>query len=164
MAEISSNERMEKIVSLCRRRGFIFQSSEIYGGLNGLWDYGPLGVELKRNIKEAWWRDMVSAHNERVQFDGAPRPFQMVGIESSIIMHPRVWKTSGHYDLFHDMMLDCRESKRRYRYDHIKGAWVEHDGQKVFVTCITDGDAKEEITRRALLSVSYTHLTLPTKA
>ena len=117
MAEISSNERMEKIVSLCRRRGFIFQSSEIYGGLNGLWDYGPLGVELKRNIKEAWWCDMVSAHNDRVQLDGAPRPFQMVGIESSIIMHPRVWKTSGHYDLFNDMMVDCRESKRRYRYD-----------------------------------------------
>ena len=150
MAGTHINDRMEKIVSLCRRRGFVFQSSEIYGGLNGLWDYGPLGVELKRNIKEAWWRDMVTAHNERVQPEGAPRPFQMVGIESSIIMHPRVWKTSGHYDLFHDMMVDCRESKRRYRYDHIKGSWVEHDGQKVFVTCITDGDAKEEITRRAL--------------
>ena len=65
MAETNSNDRMEKIVSLCRRRGFIFQSSEIYGGLNGLWDYGPLGVALKRNIKEAWWRDMVTAHNER---------------------------------------------------------------------------------------------------
>jgi glycyl-tRNA synthetase len=150
MAETNSNDRMEKIVSLCRRRGFIFQSSEIYGGLNGLWDYGPLGVALKRSIKEAWWRDMVTAHNERVQPEGAPRPFQMTGIESSIIMHPRVWKTSGHYDLFSDMMVDCRESKRRYRHDHIKGAWVEHDGQKVFVTCVTDGDAKEEITRRAL--------------
>ena len=95
MAETNSNDRMEKIVSLCRRRGFIFQSSEIYGGLNGLWDYGPLGVALKRNIKEAWWRDMVTAHNERVQPEGAPRPFQMTGIESSIIMHPRVWKTSA---------------------------------------------------------------------
>jgi glycyl-tRNA synthetase len=150
MAVTNSNERMEKIVSLCRRRGFVFQSSEIYGGLNGLWDYGPLGIELKRNIKEAWWRDMVTTHNERVQPEGAPRPFQMTGIESSIIMHPRVWKTSGHYDLFHDMMVDCRESKRRYRHDHIKGAWVEHEGQKAFVTCVTDGDAKEEIAKRAL--------------
>ena len=150
MAGTNSNERMEKIVSLCRRRGFVFQSSEIYGGLNGLWDYGPLGIGLKRNIKEAWWRDMVTAHNERVQPEGAPRSFQMVGIETSIIMHPRVWKTSGHYDLFHDMMVDCRESKRRYRHDHIKGAWVEHDGRKAFVTCVTDGDSKEEITRRAL--------------
>ncbi|HAL03607.1 MAG TPA: glycine--tRNA ligase, partial [Verrucomicrobiales bacterium] len=112
---------MEKIVSLCKRRGFVFQSSEIYGGLNGLWDYGPLGIELKRNIKNAWWADMVTSHNERIQPEGAPRSFQMTGIESSIIMHPRVWKTSGHYDLFHDLMVDCRESKRRYRYDHIKG-------------------------------------------
>ena len=150
MAESNKNERMEKIVSLCKRRGFVFQSSEIYGGLNGLWDYGPLGIELKRNIKNAWWADMVTSHNERIQPEGAPRSFQMTGIESSIIMHPRVWKTSGHYDLFHDLMVDCRESKRRYRYDHIKGAWVEHGEQKVFVSCITDGDAKEEITRRAL--------------
>ena len=150
MDEINKNERMEKIVSLCKRRGFVFQSSEIYGGLNGLWDYGPLGIELKRNIKNAWWADMVTAHNERIQPKGAPRQFQMTGIESSIIMHPRVWKTSGHYDLFHDMMVDCRETKRRYRYDHIKGAWIEYDDQKVFISCITDGDAREEITKRAL--------------
>ena len=150
MDEINKNERMEKIVSLCKRRGFVFQSSEIYGGLNGLWDYGPLGIELKRNIKNAWWADMVTAHHERIQPKGAPRQFQMTGIESSIIMHPRVWKTSGHYDLFHDMMVDCRETKRRYRYDHIKGAWIEYDDQKVFISCITDGDAREEITKRAL--------------
>ena len=150
MDEINKNERMEKIVSLCKRRGFVFQSSEIYGGLNGLWDYGPLGIELKRNIKNAWWADMVTAHNERIQPKGAPRQFQMTGIESSIIMHPRVWKTSGHYDLFHDMMVDCRETKRRYRYDHIKGAWIEYGDQKVFISCITDGDAREEITKRAL--------------
>ena len=110
---------MDAIVSLCKRRGFVFQSSEIYGGLNGLWDYGPLGVELKRNIKDAWWRDMITTHDELDQPEGAPRKFQMVGIESSIIMHPRVWKTSGHYDLFHDQMVDCRTCKARFRADHV---------------------------------------------
>ena len=99
---------MDKLVALCRRRGFLFQSSEIYGGLNGFWDYGPLGVELKRNIKEAWWRDMVTGHNELVKPAGAPATFEMVGLDSSIIMHPQVWKCSGHYDLFVDKMVDCR--------------------------------------------------------
>ena len=86
----------------------MFQSSEIYGGLNGFWDYGPLGVELKRNIKEAWWRDMVTGHNELVKPAGAPSTYEMVGLDCTIIMHPQVWKCSGHYDLFHDMMVDCR--------------------------------------------------------
>ena len=86
---------MDAIVALCKRRGFVFQSSEIYGGFSGLWDYGPLGVELKRNIKETWWRDMITTHDELDQPEGAPRRFQMVGIESSVIMHPRVWKTSA---------------------------------------------------------------------
>ena len=104
---------MDKLVALCRRRGFLFQSSEIYGGLNGFWDYGPLGVELKRNIKEAWWRDMVSGHNELVAPAGAPAPYEMVGLDCTIIMHPQVWKVSGHYDLFCDMMVDCRQTKKR---------------------------------------------------
>ncbi|MEX2317196.1 MAG: glycine--tRNA ligase [Pirellulales bacterium] len=110
---------MDKLVSLCRRRGFLFQSSEIYGGLNGFWDYGPLGVELKRNIKEAWWRDMVAGHNELVKPPGAPSTYEMVGLDCSIIMHPQVWKVSGHYDLFHDMMVDCKECKGRWRADHL---------------------------------------------
>ena len=110
---------MDAIVSLCKRRGFVFQSSEIYGGLKGLWDYGPLGVELKRNIKEVWWRDMITTHDELAQPEGTPSTFQMVGIESSIIMHPRVWKTSGHYDLFADQMVDCRTCKSRFRADHV---------------------------------------------
>jgi glycyl-tRNA synthetase len=112
---------MDKLVSLCRRRGFLFQSSEIYGGLNGFWDYGPLGVELKRNIKEAWWRDMVTGHNELVKPAGVPSTYEMVGLDSSIIMHPQVWKVSGHYDLFHDMMVDCRTvgCKGRFRADHL---------------------------------------------
>src|SRR5213079_2971973 len=97
---------MEKLVALCRRRGFIFQSSEIYGGINGFWDYGPLGVELKRNLKDAWWKDMV--HNRE----------DMVGLDCAIIMHPQVWKVSGHYDLFADMMQTCRQCKKLYRSDH----------------------------------------------
>ncbi|NOX56446.1 MAG: glycine--tRNA ligase [Planctomycetes bacterium] len=111
---------MDVIVALCRRRGFLFQSSEIYGGLNGFWDYGPLGVELKRNVREAWWRDMVTSHNELVTPSGAPRPYAMVGLETSIIMHPQVWKCSGHYDMFHDMMVDCKECKARFRADQIQ--------------------------------------------
>src|SRR5258707_13486057 len=77
---------MDKIVALCKRRGFIYQSSEIYGGLNGFWDYGPLGVELKRNVKEAWWRDMITNHDEFSTPPGAPQPFSMVGLDCSIIM------------------------------------------------------------------------------
>jgi glycyl-tRNA synthetase len=112
---------MEKLVSLCKRRGFLFQSSEIYGGLNGFWDYGPLGVELKRNIKEAWWRDMVTSHDDLKVPTGAPEAYEMVGLDCSIIMHPQVWKVSGHYDLFVDKMVDCRTEgcKGRFRLDHI---------------------------------------------
>jgi glycyl-tRNA synthetase len=118
---------MDKLVALCRRRGFLFQSSEIYGGLNGFWDYGPLGVELKRNIKDAWWRDMVSAHNELVKPAGAPTPYEMVGLDSSIVMHPQVWKCSGHYDLFADKMQTCRQCKKLFRADHIEGM---HEGSE----------------------------------
>ena len=112
---------MEKLVSLCKRRGFMFQSSEIYGGLNGFWDYGPLGVELKRNIKEAWWRDMVTGHDELAVASGAPATYEMTGLDCTIIMHPQVWKCSGHYDLFCDLMVDCKAEgcKGRFRSDHI---------------------------------------------
>ncbi|HEX4131940.1 MAG TPA: glycine--tRNA ligase [Pirellulales bacterium] len=115
---------MEKLVSLCKRRGFLFQSSEIYGGLNGFWDYGPLGVELKRNIKEAWWRDMVTGHDDLAAPAGAPEAYEMVGLDSTIIMHPQVWKCSGHYDLFVDKMVDCRTEgcKGRWRIDHLKSS------------------------------------------
>ena len=110
---------MEKIVALCKRRGFIFQNSEIYGGQNGFWDYGPLGVELKRNVREAWWRDMVGSNDPWTTPAGAPSAFHMVGVETSIIMHPQVWKCSGHYDMFVDQMVDCRECKGRFRGDHM---------------------------------------------
>ncbi len=112
---------MEKLVSLCKRRGFLFQSSEIYGGLNGFWDYGPLGVELKRNIKDAWWQDMVTSHDELTVAEGAPSTHEMTGLDCTIIMHPQVWKCSGHFDLFCDMMVDCRAEgcKGRFRVDHV---------------------------------------------
>jgi len=131
---------MEKIVALCKRRGFIFQSSEIYGGVNGFWDYGPLGVELKRNIKEAWWNDMV--HHSPLGPDG--QEFSMVGLDSSIIMHPQVWKVSGHYDLFADKMVDCRECKRRFRADKV---FVVNVGSVFYIGVEADGmaGAKEEL-------------------
>ncbi len=98
---------MEKIVSLCRRRGFIFPSSEIYGGLSSCWDYGPLGVELKRNIKEAWWRAMVQEHDD------------VVGLDSSILMHPQVWAASGHLEGFADPMVECQNCHQRFRPDQV---------------------------------------------
>ena len=112
---------MEKLVSLCKRRGFLFQSSEIYGGINGFWDYGPLGVELKRNIKAAWWHDMVTSHDELTPPAGAPSTYEMTGLDCTIIMHPQVWKCSGHFDLFSDEMVDCRAEgcKGRFRADHL---------------------------------------------
>ncbi len=112
-----SVEVMEKIVALCRRRGFIFGSSEIYGGIGGFWDYGPLGCELKRNIKDAWWNDMV--RNPPPGPGG--REFQMVGVDCSIIMNPKVWEASGHATGFSDPMVDCSVCKKRFREDKI---WV----------------------------------------
>jgi glycyl-tRNA synthetase len=108
---------MEKLVALCRRKGFIFQSSEIYGGINGFWDYGPLGVLLKKNIKDAWWHDMVM--NPPPGPDG--QEIQMAGIDCAIIMNPRVWEASGHVGGFADQMVDCRACKARLRADKV---WV----------------------------------------
>ena len=99
---------MDKIVALCKRRGFIFQSSEIYGGLNGAWDYGPLGVELKRNLKDYWWKSMTQLRDDIVGFDG------------SILMNAAVWKASGHVDTFSDPLVECLLTKKRYRADQIE--------------------------------------------
>ncbi|MBY0587735.1 glycine--tRNA ligase [bacterium] len=110
---------MEKLVSLCKRRGFVFPSSEIYGGLNGCWDYGPLGVELKRNIKEAWWKDMVAGHDDVSTLNGAPSAYSMVGVDCSILMNPQVWVASGHVGGFSDPMVDCKGCKGRFRADQI---------------------------------------------
>jgi glycyl-tRNA synthetase len=106
---------MEKLVALCRRKGFIFGSSEIYGGLNGFWDYGPLGVELKNNIKAAWWHDMV--RNPPLGPDGDE--IAMVGVDCSIIMNPKVWEASGHVGGFSDPMVDCKLCKARFRADQL---------------------------------------------
>src|SRR2546429_9819515 len=116
-------QRMEKIVSLCKLRGFIFQSSEIYGGLNGLWDYGPLGVELKRNLKNYWWRVMVHERDD------------VVGMDGSILMNRAVWKASGHEDTFTDPMVDCRSCKARLRVDQI----TEKKGAKQCPVCGGEG-------------------------
>lgn len=106
--EQASSVDMEKIVSLCKRRGFIFQSSEIYGGLGSSWDYGPLGVELKRNIKEAWWKAAVQGRDD------------MVGLDSSILMHPQIWVASGHVKEFADPLVDCKSCRQRWRADDLK--------------------------------------------
>ncbi|MBM4092353.1 MAG: glycine--tRNA ligase, partial [Planctomycetes bacterium] len=113
--------------------------------------YGPLGVELKRNVREAWWRDMVTGHNDLATLPGAPESFEMTGLDCTIIMHPQVWKCSGHYDLFHDQMVDCRESKRRYRYDQVRGRWVEAKGDRIFVATVAEtADEQDDVQRRAL--------------
>lgn len=108
MAEPKENVLMEKITSLCKRRGFIFQSSEIYGGIQGFWDYGPLGAELKRNVKELWWSTMTRLRDD------------VVGLEATIIMHPAIWRASGHVDTFSDPMCDCLLTKKRFRADQIE--------------------------------------------
>jgi len=104
---VASKASMEKIVSLAKRRGFVFQSSEIYGGLNGCWDYGPVGVELKNNVKREWWRSSVTERDD------------MAGVDCTILMHPRVWEASGHVSGFTDPMVDCKTCKGRFRADHL---------------------------------------------
>jgi glycyl-tRNA synthetase len=111
---------MEKIVALCKRRGFVFQSSEIYGGINGFWDYGPAGAELKRNIKEAWWNDVVRSRTD------------VVGIDGTIITHPRVWEASGHVESFTDPMVDCKKCKGRWRADQLPDTKCPEGGPHEF--------------------------------
>ena len=101
--------QFEALVSLCKRRGFVFPGSEIYGGIGGFWDYGPLGVEMKNNIKRVWWQAMVQERDD------------VVGIDAAVIMNPRVWEASGHVATFTDPMIDCRNCKKRFRADHIEG-------------------------------------------
>jgi len=129
---------MEAIVSLAKRRGFVFPSSEIYGGLNGFFDYGPLGVELKKNIRDAWWRDMVQRRDD------------VVGIETSIIMHPKVWQASGHVDGFTDPLVDCKVSKQRYRADQLFFSPVVIDGQTVaYVSALESEDTAAQLQAAA---------------
>jgi glycyl-tRNA synthetase len=124
-----NSKLMEKIVSLCKRRGFIFQSSEIYGGINGFWDYGPLGAELKRNLRDAWWRAMTRERED------------VLGLDATIIMHPDIWKASGHVDTFCDMMVDCKKCKGRFRADHIDDISCPEKPSKCVGEC--DGEKTE---------------------
>ncbi|MBX7044846.1 MAG: glycine--tRNA ligase [Ignavibacteria bacterium] len=117
MAGNTKNDTMEKIVSLAKRKGFVFQSSEIYGGLNGCWDYGPLGVELLRNIKEAWWKEMTLRED-------------IEGLDAAILMHPKVWEASGHIENFTDPLVDCKECKARFRADQLDDVECGNKGYK----------------------------------
>tara|TARA_R110000868_G_scaffold294140_1_gene554736 strand:- start:104079 stop:105530 length:1452 start_codon:yes stop_codon:yes gene_type:complete len=118
---MSNLDSLDKIVSLSKARGFIFQSSEIYGGLSAVYDYGPLGVELKRNIRNAWWKEMTQRHDN------------IVGLDAAIFMHPKVWEASGHVGGFNDPMIDDKQSKKRYRADMLIEQYIlklEKDGKK----------------------------------
>ena len=129
---------MDKLTALCKRRGFIYQSSEIYGGIGGFWDYGPLGVELKRNIKDLWWHDMVT--NPPIGPDG--HEVEMVGVDCSIIMNPKVWEASGHATGFADPMVDCKECKARFRLDKVFQVMVSRpDGGAEFAHFSVEADS-----------------------
>ena len=141
---VESSELMEKLVALTKRRGFLFQSSEIYGGINGAWDYGPLGVELKRNVKDAWWRAVVRDRDD------------VVGLDSSILMHPMVWKASGHVSNFADPMVDCKKCKKRYRVDEIE---PEYETTGKVPTQCPDPKCKGELTAARKFNLMFeTHL------
>ncbi|MBN1301257.1 MAG: glycine--tRNA ligase [Melioribacteraceae bacterium] len=136
IAQKNQNSVVEKIVSLAKRRGFVFQSSEIYGGLNGCWDYGPLGVELLKNIKEEWWKSMT--YREDVE-----------GLDASILMHPRVWEASGHVENFTDPMIDCKQCKARFRVDTLGDA-INEKKKKKFIEALSErlSGEKAEIFNR----------------
>ena len=136
MTEQTPTVEMEKLVSLCRRRGFIFPSSEIYGGLSSCWDYGPLGVELKRNIKQAWWRAVVQERDD------------MVGLDASILMHPQTWKASGHLEGFTDPLVECQNCHQRFRPDQVPV--VKKDGNPPrYVTAPDDGQLALKLGRES---------------
>ena len=139
--QTSPANKMKNLVALCKRRGFIFPASEIYGGINGFWDYGPLGVELKNNLAQSWWRRMVTT--PPIGPDGLP--LQIVGLDSAIIQNPKVWEASGHVGGFSDPMVDCRETKARYRADHLIVIYPE--GAE-FGAAVNEGATKEEIEKR----------------
>src|SRR5512146_2309977 len=103
-----NKELMDKLTSLCKRRGFVFQSSEIYGGIGGFWDYGPLGIELKNNIKQAWWKAMVQDRGD------------IVGLDAAVVMNPQVWVASGHVATFSDPLVECTNCHHRFRADQLK--------------------------------------------
>jgi glycyl-tRNA synthetase len=128
---------MENVINLCKRRGFVFQSSEIYGGYNGFFDYGPLGSELKKNIKDAWWQDMVRRRDD------------IVGLDSTIIHHPTTWRASGHVDNFTDPMVDCKESKQRFRADQLFFAPVIVAGETIGYVSVMEDEGMQAKAEQA---------------
>ncbi len=136
---------MKEIVALCKRRGFIFAASDIYGGINGFWDYGPLGVELKNNLRDLWWKWMVLC--PPVGPDGAP--VEIVGVDSAIIQNPKAWEASGHVGGFSDPMVDCRETKLRYRADHLTAyLWKKGDAANPVYVALQEGMEDEDKIKR----------------
>ncbi len=123
MSKTDSDNKMNKIVSLCKRRGYIYQSSEIYGGLDSCYDYGPLGIELKKNIKEFWWKHMVQLRDD------------IVGLDASILMHPKIWEASGHVDGFVDPLIDCKTCKGRFRADQLDSTPCPNKPSKMVNQC-----------------------------
>lgn len=138
---------MSRLVALCKRRGFVYPASEIYGGLNGFWDFGPLGVQLKNNLRDAWWHDMVEC--PPLGPDG--KPLSIVGVDTSIIQHPKTWIASGHVGGFADLMVDCRETKLRYRADHVVCARVSAMPTEWvgYISALEGDDAKDKILAKA---------------
>ena len=127
--ELITGDLMRDVISLCKQRGFVFQSSDIYGGLKSAYDYGPLGVELKRNIMNEWWRSMVYERQD------------IVGLDASIMMHTKVWEASGHLAGFSDPLVDCLVSKERFRADK---APTPGAGDEIPITCETKGTSADQ--------------------
>ncbi len=148
-----SEKTMDKIVALCKNRGYVFPGSEIYGGLANTWDYGPLGVELKNNVKKAWWKKFVQEN-----------PYN-VGLDAAILMNPQTWVTTGHLAGFSDPLMDCRECKERFRADKLIEDWcAERLSCEAHRRLLPAGD--EGLYRRAQyrLPLSAASTTLPTSA
>ncbi len=145
----ASPKSMDDLMSLCKRRGFIYQASEIYGGINGFWDYGPLGAQLKKNLRDAWWEDVVMT-GCRGQRGPDGEFVRIVPVDTRIIQNPKVWEASGHVAGFNDPMVDCRETKMRYRADHVK-ALGEKGDQSGLIFAFVDGDEKSYASARKKL-------------
>lgn len=143
LPNIASVKDMKEIVALCKRRGFIFQASDIYGGINGFWDFGPLGTEVKNNIRDLWWNAMVKC--PPIGPDG--NPVRIVGLDSAIIQNPQVWVASGHVGGFADPMTDCRETKKRYRADHLV-VFIPKDGTQPWLSVQAGDDQMELLAAR----------------
>ena len=135
----NTEKTMEKIVALCKNRGFVFPGSEIYGGLANSWDYGPLGVEMKNNVKRAWWKKFVQEN-----------PYN-VGLDSAILMNPQVWVASGHVSTFNDPLIDCKACKMRHRADKLVESYVQEHGMDVNVEAMT----QEELAVASDIGVKY---------